>query len=58
MLEKFARLKQGEALESLLAEATNNGGEGEQQHKEVSLKAEIVEEEVKEEAEADSTEGA
>ena len=54
-LDKFARLKQGEALETLLAEATNNGVEVQQQHKEVSLKADKVEEEVKEEAEVDSS---
>ena len=50
-LDKFARLKQGEALETLLAEATDNGVKAQQQHKEVSSKADIVEPEVKEEAE-------
>lgn len=52
-LDKFARLKQGEALEALLAEATDNGVKAQQQHKEVSSKADIVEQEVKEEAEVD-----
>lgn len=52
-LDKFARLKQGEALEALLTEATDNGVKAQQQHKEVSSKADIVEQEVKEEAEVD-----
>lgn len=62
MMDKFARFKQGEALEALLAEAIDNGVKAQQKNEEVPSKAEIVEEEVKEveevneEAEVGSTE--
>lgn len=54
-MDKFARLKQGEALEALLAEATDNGVEAQQSQEEVPLKEEVTEEEVNEEDEAAST---
>lgn len=53
-MDKFARLKQGEALESLLAEATNNGVMAQQTHKEVVSKTESDEQEIKEETEAEA----
>ena len=51
-MDKLSRLKQGEALESLLAEATDNEVKAQQNHEEVpSSNTETVEEEVNEEAE-------
>ncbi|MCB0209588.1 MAG: 30S ribosomal protein S16 [Anaerolineae bacterium] len=51
-MDKLSRLKEGEALESLLAGANDNAVTAQQKNEEVPSKTENVKEEVNEEAEA------